>query len=239
MTQKQIEDLKNFLKALNELLTILDINFKKIIITIIMLIVLIHGKSFPQENQNPKQKNDKNSQTLTAEQTAQIKTILSQYNASTLTADEAKSIHEKFREAGIHAGPETKDAIIDAGFDPEKLRTLAPPPTHDKKDGSNPSTIEERLKVVEEKIIKPLSLNSTQKESVNTAFKDFFTEMDKLMMNQSNSKEYTDKSKIESLEKVRDEKVKQVLSNEQFTKYLELEKVSRPVKPKDKESQQN
>ena len=156
MTQKQIEEFKKFLKALNELLMVLNINLKKIIV--IMLIVLIQGESISQDNQNPKQKNDKNSQTLTAEQTAQIKTILSQYNASTLTAKEAKETHEKFREAGIHAGPETKDAIIAAGFDPEKLRTLAPPPTHDKKDGSNPSTIEERLKVVEEKIIKPLSL---------------------------------------------------------------------------------
>jgi hypothetical protein len=237
MTQKQIEEFKKFLTALNDLLIVLDINLKKIIV--IMLIVLIQGESIPQENQNPKQKNDKNSQTLTAEQTAQIKTILSQYNASTLTAKEAKEIHEKFREAGIHAGPETKDAIIAAGFDPEKLRTLAPPPTHDKKDGSNPSTIEERLKVVEEKIIKPLSLNSTQKESVSTAFKEFFTEVDTLVKNQSNSQGHPDKSKIKTSEKVRDEKVKQVLSDEQFTKYLELEKNSRPVKSKDKESQQN
>lgn len=37
----------------------------------------------------------------------------------------------KFREAGIHGGPETREAIIAAGFDPEKLRSLNPPENQD------------------------------------------------------------------------------------------------------------
>jgi hypothetical protein len=93
--------------------------------------------------------------------------------------------------------------------------------------------------VLDEKIIKPLSLNSTQIQSVTTAFKDFFTEIKELKTNKSNPQEHPDKSKIEAIEKIRDEKVKQVLSNEQFTKYLELEKASRHVKAKDKTPLQN
>jgi hypothetical protein len=201
------------------------------LLTIVMLMTLIEGKSFSQENQNPNQKQQQNLQSLTVEQKALIKTILSKYNASTLTADQAKAIHEKFREAGIHGGPETGAAIIAAGFDPEKLRSLAPPPTNGRDGGQKSPTIEDRMKITEEKIIVPLSLNTTQKEKVRTAFKDFFTEMDKIKLNQSSPKERPDKTKVEPLEKSRDEKVKQVLSKEQFATYLELEKNSRPPKP--------
>ena len=208
------------------------------IITIIMLLVLIQGKSFSQNDENLMQKDHKNPQALTADQISQIKAILSQYNPSTLTSDDAKVIHEKFREAGIHAGPETKDAIIAAGFDPEKLRTLAPPPTNDRMNGPNPPTIEERLENIEEKVIKPLSLNSNQIQSINEASKDFYTEMDNLKKNQSNPQERLDKSLVEPIERARDEKVKLVLTKEQFVKYLELEKATRPQKPKDKESLQ-
>jgi len=201
------------------------------ILTMIILMTIIQGKSFSQNNQNPNQNQQQNPQSLTVKQKAMIKTILSKYNASTLTADQARAIHEKFREAGIHGGPETGEAIIAAGFDPEKLRTLAPPPSNERNGGQKPPAIEERMKILEEKIIVPLSLNDTQKEKVRSAFKDFFTEMDKLRINPSNPKERPDKTKVEPLEKSRDEKVKQVLSTEQFIRYMELEKNSRPPKP--------
>ena len=65
---------------------------------------------------------------LTAAQKEQVKAILSHYDANTLTASQAKAIHEAFRQAGIHGGPAMNDAVKAAGFDPDKLRDLAPPP---------------------------------------------------------------------------------------------------------------
>lgn len=66
--------------------------------------------------------------TLSESQQAQVKAILSKYDPKTLTADQAKAIHEAFRQAGLRGGPAMGDAIRAAGFDPEKLRDLAPPP---------------------------------------------------------------------------------------------------------------
>ena len=68
------------------------------------------------------------SETLTDAQKEQVKAILSKYNASTLTADQAKAIHEAFRQAGLRGGPAMGDTLKAAGFDPDKLRDLAPPP---------------------------------------------------------------------------------------------------------------
>jgi hypothetical protein len=209
------------------------------IITIIALTAFIYGKSFSQENQNAKENQQKGSQTITAEQKAQIKAILSQYNAATLTAEQAKTIHEKFRQAGIHAGPETKDAIIAAGFDPEKLRSLAPPPSSGGNEGNRIQSSEQRLKDLENKIITPLSLNPSQKENVKKAFADFYAEMDKLKKSQTNPQERPDKTKIDPLIKARDEKIKQVLSNDQYIKYLELEKSNHPQKPNDESKEKD
>jgi hypothetical protein len=208
------------------------------ILVLLMLMIFLQCTSYSQGNSDSG-KNPEKVNALSAEQTARIKTILSKYNASTLTADQAKEIHEKFRTAGIHPGPESKDAIIAAGFDPEKLRALAPPPDRAKDEGLKPPTLEERLKMVDEKIIKPLSLNTLQNETVREAFKDFFTEMDKLRQKQLNNPGPLEKSKVEPLEKSRDEKVKLVLSKDQFIKFQELEKTTRPPKPNDKEVKQN
>lgn len=78
----------------------------------------------------PPPRGDANGRTevLTADQVEQVKTILGRYDAATLTADQAKAIHEAFRQAGIRGGPAVNDAVKAAGFDPEKLRDLAPPP---------------------------------------------------------------------------------------------------------------
>jgi len=67
-------------------------------------------------------------ETITDAQKDQVKVILSKYDANALTADQAKAIHETFRQAGIRGGPAMGDAIKAAGFDPDKLRDLAPPP---------------------------------------------------------------------------------------------------------------
>jgi len=68
------------------------------------------------------------SEPLTDAQKSQVKAILARYDASTLTADQARAIHEAFHQAGIHGGAALNDAVNSAGFDPDKLRDLAPPP---------------------------------------------------------------------------------------------------------------
>ena len=66
--------------------------------------------------------------TLTDAQQTQVKSILAKYDANRLTTDQAKAIHAAFRQAGLRGGPAMSDTIKAAGFDPDKLRDLAPPP---------------------------------------------------------------------------------------------------------------
>lgn len=66
-------------------------------------------------------------QSLTEEQTAQVKSILSEYDADSLTAADAKAIFGAFCEAGIRPGPGLAEAIEAAGFDAEQLRTRGRP----------------------------------------------------------------------------------------------------------------
>ncbi|MFA9392482.1 MAG: hypothetical protein ACERKD_21910 [Prolixibacteraceae bacterium] len=73
-------------------------------------------------------------ETLTELQKEKVKAILSHYKAATLTANDAKAIHEAFREAGLRGGPVTEEVIREAGFDADKLRDLAPPPNAENKD---------------------------------------------------------------------------------------------------------
>ena len=65
---------------------------------------------------------------LTDVQKGQVKIILAKYDASTLSAEQARAIHEAFRQAGIRGGAALNDAVKAGGFDPDKLRDLAPPP---------------------------------------------------------------------------------------------------------------
>ena len=94
--------------------------------------------------------------------------------------------------------------------------------------GRKPPTIEERLKMVNEKICQPLNLDKNQTEKVSLAFKDFFTEMDKLIDFKANPPRMPEKSKVDALAKIRDNKVKQFIPENLFQKYIELEKSIRP-----------
>jgi len=104
---------------------------------------------------------------------------------------------------------------------------LAQPPQPPK-----PPSPEERLKKVSERLDKELHLTAVQKEKVLAAYKTFFADIEK---NKSKnpppppppvSKEVADK-----LSKERDAKIKEVLSAEQFKKYVEVEKTLRPKPP--------
>lgn len=66
-------------------------------------------------------------ETITSEQAAQVKQMLSHYDAASLTAADAMAIHDAFREAGLRGGPAMNETIRAAGFDPDELRDLAPP----------------------------------------------------------------------------------------------------------------
>ncbi len=65
---------------------------------------------------------------LTAEQIASVKAILAHYDKDSLTAADARAINEAFRAAGLRNSPPLQEAIREAGFDPETLGRLAPPP---------------------------------------------------------------------------------------------------------------
>jgi hypothetical protein len=67
-------------------------------------------------------------QPLSDELKARVVSILSRYDSSSLTAADAKAINNAFREAGIRRGPGQREAIEAAGFDPEKISALDPPP---------------------------------------------------------------------------------------------------------------
>jgi len=98
-----------------------------------------------------------------------------------------------------------------------------------------PPTPQERLKHVSEQLDKNLPLTTAQKEKVMAAYKDFMNEMEKNKNKNGQmpppppplvSKEIADKLSAE-----RDAKIKQVLSEDQFKKYVELEKTLRPMPP--------
>jgi hypothetical protein len=63
---------------------------------------------------------------LSDDQKEQVKSILSKYDKSKITMDDAKAIFQAFQDAGIK-GPGLKEAIEETGFDAEQLRTLAKP----------------------------------------------------------------------------------------------------------------
>ena len=82
--------------------------------------------------------------------------------------------------------------------------------------------------MVNDKICQPLKLDKNQTAKVSGTFKYFFTEMDKLIDFNSNPPRIPEKSKVDALAKIRDNKVKKVIPENVFDKYIELEKTTRP-----------
>ena len=93
--------------------------------------------------------------------------------------------------------------------------------------GMKPPSIEERLKMVDERICQPLKLDKTQKEKLLSAFNIFFVDLDKIAIPPARP----DKSKVDALAKIRDGKVKLAIPESLYTKYLELEMQTRPKGP--------
>ncbi len=65
-------------------------------------------------------------QTFTEAQKLQVASILSEYDSSSLTAEDASSINEAFKEAGFYGGFGLFQAIKEAGFDGDTIRELDP-----------------------------------------------------------------------------------------------------------------
>ena len=75
-----------------------------------------------------------------------MKAILSRFDPNALTAETAQAIHEAFREAGLRGGPAMSDTIKAAGFDPDKLRDLAPSPEPGNDGNERPSAGREQAR---------------------------------------------------------------------------------------------
>ncbi len=105
--------------------------------------------------------------------------------------------------------------------------------------GMKPPSINERIKMVKERICKPLNLDNLQTEKVSSAFNDFFEEMDQLVDKNTKPPVRSEKSKVDSFAKIRDENVKLIIPESQFPKYLELELAGRPKGPEDGGSHPN
>ena len=89
-----------------------------------LLLLIVIGSAFAQNNSGPgKQENDSNVNYTTA-----VAAILKNYNAATLTSIDARAINDAFRQAGVRQGDAQKEAIKAAGFDPQKISSLDPPP---------------------------------------------------------------------------------------------------------------
>ncbi len=69
---------------------------------------------------------------LTDDQKSTVQSILADYDAENITAEDAQEIFQKLADAGITPAKGLKEAIEEAGFDAEELRTLGMP------QGQNP-----------------------------------------------------------------------------------------------------
>ncbi|MEI6647317.1 MAG: hypothetical protein WCP12_14880 [bacterium] len=112
-------------------------------IAVLLLGVASQGLFAQEQREPPRDRPPRNegvrheTESLTAAQIEQVKKILSAYDANTLTADQAKAIHESFRQAGLPGGPAMNSAVKAAGINPDKLRDLAPPPSANREGNGN------------------------------------------------------------------------------------------------------
>lgn len=88
----------------------------------------------------------------------------------------------------------------------------------------NQPTVEERLNKVISTIEKKIEITDSQKTVIESAFTDFFTQAD----NEMKTSERPDKSVMDKLEKTRDLKVKETLSEDQYKVYLKISSQLRP-----------
>jgi hypothetical protein len=98
--------------------------------SLVATVYLIHAApcALAEENRPPPPRRGNGEEALTADQESKVAAILSRYHAASLSAADARAIHTAFRDAGLRAGEALVKAVRKAGFDPERLRQLDPPP---------------------------------------------------------------------------------------------------------------
>jgi hypothetical protein len=98
-----------------------------------------------------------------------------------------------------------------------------------------PPSIEDRLKHTSEVLQKEIQPSAAQQSQIDAAFKVFFIAMDKLHKENPPPPPPPPDPKVkeamDKLVKERDDKLKTVLTEEQFKKYKEVEKKLLPPKP--------
>ena len=120
-------------------------NLKKLI-GLIVFAVIVHGGDLRAENAGTLPGGSVKSaegkcvrrpavRQLTDGEKKTVASILSKYKAAGLTAADARAINESFRDAGLRRGDGLRDAITAAGFDPERISALYPPPGNRKPAG--------------------------------------------------------------------------------------------------------
>lgn len=77
-------------------------------------------------------------QALTAAELAKVKAVLAPYKPAQLSAEEAKIIKRTLRDAGLRRTRELDAALSAAGFSPQKMDALDPPPPRPAADGPAP-----------------------------------------------------------------------------------------------------
>lgn len=97
-----------------------------------------------------------------------------------------------------------------------------------------PPSLKEQLKRVNEQICTPLNLDKSQTEKVDAAFREFFEGIEKLIDKSLPPPVRPEKSKVDALGKIRDEKVRQIIPESQYAKFLELEQANRPKGPENR-----
>jgi len=107
-------------------------------------------------------------QTFTEDQKSQVASILSEYDSASLTAEDASSINESFKEAGFNGGFGLYQAIKEAGFDGDTIRELdpasqvkgpppPPPPSGGGATGLNEEALAELQSILEQYDLENLS----------------------------------------------------------------------------------
>ena len=77
-------------------------------------------------------------QPLSATELAKVKTVLAPYKPASLSIEDAKTIKRSLRDAGLRRSRELDAALASAGFSPERLDALDPPPPRPAGDGPAP-----------------------------------------------------------------------------------------------------
>jgi len=115
----------------------------------------------------------RNEQALTDEQQTMLSETLSELDSDNLTEQDALSIVEAFKEAGIQPGKALESAMADLGFDAKEVGELAnveqqdsmPPPPQQSNE-SITSIVDYLTELLEQKLSDGESLSDEEKEDI-------------------------------------------------------------------------